>query len=566
MGGVGGFAPHSSIRPHPALHPAPRPWHAAPSPPMLQAPPAAAPPPVAPQDVRRADDLAAAVAFRIGRPVDAWAVVATLESEGWRDVDAAERFGADDLFALARDLYPGCVAAAVAGGAGGAAERERPLLAAGRFTASYARGLLYALPVAGQVAALVWLGYSLWASVRLTEGGATMIALGTIASFVVTAGFVQALAHETSRLLGHGLGGQARRMAFRIAGLGAAAVLATGALGFVANLVVPYFPAVLATVGVMYYVLLGWLWLALALLYTEERLVSVAVSTTVGILPVWGAVAFLGWGIHPAHAVGLAVSVAVAAGWAWRVLGRGATADAGDGPEPPLPRSSTVVHTTLPYVGYGVLYFAVLFADRVVSWSAAGADPLAYPLWFRTDYELGMDWALPVLFVTLAALPFGVRRLSGQIHALGHVRDRVGGVDAHAAGVPPPPRVARGAGARRPARRVAGRGVDGPARSAAAVPRLRARRADLRVRRRRGRLRAVLGGPHERARVPRDRAGRPRAGAARVGARRRRRRRVRADPRGRLRARGVGARGRRGPVRRADHGGRAADAPPGRFL
>ena len=390
---------------------------------MPQALPTAAPPPIAPQVVRRVDDLATAVAFRIGRPVDAWAVVATLESEGWRDVDAAERFGADDLFALAQDLYPGCVHAAAAGGVGGAAERERAWATAGRFTASYARGLLYALPVAGQVAALVWLGYSLWASVRLTEGGATMIALGTIASFVVTAGFVQALAHETSRLLGHGLGGQARRMAFRITGLGAATVLATGLLALLANAVVPYFPLVLATVGVAYYVLLGWLWLALALLYAEERLVPVAVSTTVGILPVWGAVTFLGWGIHPAHALGLAASVAVAACWAWAVLGRSATGDAGDGPEPPLPRSSTVVHTTLPYVGYGVLYFAVLFADRVVSWSAAGADPLAYPLWFRTDYELGMDWALPVLFVTLAALPFGVRRMAGQIHALGHVRD-----------------------------------------------------------------------------------------------------------------------------------------------
>ena len=386
-------------------------------------PDGAAPPPIAPQVVRRTDELATAVAFRIGRPVDPWAVVATLESEGWRDVDAAERFGADDLFGLAQDLYPGCVRAAESGGAGDSVDRERAWETAGRFSLSYARGLLYALPVAGQVAALVWLGYSLWASVRLTEGGATMIALGTIGSFVVTAGFVQALAHETSRLLGHGLGGQARRMAFRICGLGAATILVTGIVGFLANLVIPFFPLVLVTVGVVYYVLLGWLWLALALLYTEERLVSVAVSTTVGILPVWGAVAYLGWSIHPAHALGLSVSVAVASVWAWRVLGRGATEDAGDGPEPPLPRSSTVVHTTLPYVGYGILYFSVLFADRVVSWSAAGADPLAYPLWFRTDYELGMDWALVVLFLTLAALPFAVRRMAGQIHQLGHIRD-----------------------------------------------------------------------------------------------------------------------------------------------
>ena len=382
-------------------------------------------PPIAPQAALTEHELAAAVAFRIGRPVDSWAVVAALESEGWRDVDAQERFGRRDLFRLGEDLYPACLAHSVRPGAGAERDDDRESAArlASGWAASYGRGLLYALPVTGQIAALVWLGYSLWASVRLTEGGATMIAMGTIASFVVTAGFVQALAHETSRLLGHKLGGQARRMAFRIAGLGAAAVAVTGVLGFVVNLVVPFYPAELAVVGTTYYVLLGWLWLALALLYAEERLWAVGAATTLGILPVWGAVAGLGWGIHTAHALGLAVAVAVALAWAvWRLGSRAGRREAA-GPPPPLPRASTVLHTTLPYVAYGVLYFSVLFADRVVSWSASGDDPLAYPIWFRTDYELGMDWALAVIFAMLAAVPFSVRRMSGQIHELTHVTD-----------------------------------------------------------------------------------------------------------------------------------------------
>ena len=385
-----------------------------PRPPLVDAPP-----PIAPQTVTAEPELAEAVAFRIGRPVDAWAVVAALESEGWRDVDAEERFGAGDLFGLAAGLYPACVEAAARRPAGpdDAAVDGHAVLVR-RFAVSYLRGLTYALPVTGQVAALVWLGYSLWASVRLTEGGATMIGLGTIGSFVITAGFVQALAHETSRLLGHELGGQARRVAYRIAWLGAKAVLVSGLVLFVVNLVIPFYPVVLGVVVLTYYVLLGWLWLALALLYVQERLVAVGMATTLGILPVWAVVAVLEWDIHVAHALGLVVSIALALAWASRTLGRPHLAES-DGPEPPLPRASTMFHTTLPYVGYGVLYFLVLFADRVVAWSAAGDDPLAYPLWFRTDYELGMDWALVVLFVMLAALPFSVRRMGGQIHSLG---------------------------------------------------------------------------------------------------------------------------------------------------
>ena len=385
----------------------------------------AEPPPIAPQVVEAEGDLARAVAFRIGRPVDPWSVVAALESEGWRDIDARDRFGRDDLFHLGEEIFPDCLTAAAALGPATDTDDGLESLArlSGRYAASYSRGLLYALPVTGQIAALVWLGYSLWASIRLTEGGATMIAMGTIASFIVTAPFVQALAHETSRLLGHELGGQARRMAFRISGLGAATILGTAVLGFVANLIIPFFPAELAIIGSLYYLLLGWLWLALALLYVEERLVAVGTATTVGILPVWGAVSGLGWSIHLAHAVGLVVSITIALAWAHRKLGAGADRDRGDGPAPPLPRASTVFHTTLPYMAYGALYFAVLFADRVVSWSASGDDPLAYPIWFRTDYELGMDWALAVIFLMLAAVPFAVRRMSGEIHSMGHITD-----------------------------------------------------------------------------------------------------------------------------------------------
>ena len=379
-------------------------------------------PPIAPQTVRAEPQLAEAVAFRIGRPVDAWAVVAALESEGWRDVDAEERFGEEDLFELAESIYPQCVEYAAASPlVGEDAAREGKLRLARRFTASYLRGLTYALPVTGQVMALVWLGYSLWASIRLTEGGATMIGLSTIASFVVTAGFVQALAHETSRLLGHELGGQARRVAFRIARLGAVTVLVTGVLGFAVNLIIPFYPVLLGVVGLAYYLLLGWLWLALALLYVQERLLAVGMATTLGILPVWGAVGGLGWNIHVAHSLGLAVSIGLALVWVQRTLGHPYLTES-EGPEPPLPRASTTFHATLPYIGYGILYFSVLFADRLVAWSAAGADPLAYPVWFRTDYELGMDWALVVLFIMLAALPFSVRRMGGQLHDLGPAR------------------------------------------------------------------------------------------------------------------------------------------------
>ena len=50
-------------------------------------------------------ELVDLVVERIGVPVDVYAVAATLESEGIRDLDARERFGSADVFDLAEDVY-----------------------------------------------------------------------------------------------------------------------------------------------------------------------------------------------------------------------------------------------------------------------------------------------------------------------------------------------------------------------------------------------------------------------------------------------------------------------------
>ena len=358
--------------------------------------------------------LARSVVAKIGRPVDAWAVVATLEGEGWRDVDAGPAAGCEDLFELGDVVYAHThgVEPPVAESVVNRPSRAR---IAGRFTLSYGKGLLYALPVMGQVTALVWLGYSLWASSSLTEGPATMIALSTVGSFLVTGGLIQAMARETMRLLGAELEDQARRVGLRFAAFGVALVLAVGLGVAILNVLVPFYPADLALIGLVYFVLLGILWVTVALLYVQERLFAVGVATFSGILPVVLAIEVLGWSIYVAQALGLVVAIGVAAAWAWCTLGRGG--EPVEGPQPPLPRLSTVVHTTLPFAAYGTLYFSFLFADRVVAWTAAGDEPLPYVVWFRTPYELGMDWALVVLFACLALFPFAVGRLVRGLHA-----------------------------------------------------------------------------------------------------------------------------------------------------
>ncbi len=364
-------------------------------------------------------ELAELVEFVIsqtGRPVDRWAVAATLESRGLRDVDAQTRYGEPDIFGLADRVHAECRQVLTQD------EPGRPKPAAmrwhrrvRRFLQFYVRGAFYGLPIIVQTLAVVFLGYALWASPRFDNAKASTVAIATLASFVVTGGFVQALGRlglfyleQQSYLL-------ARRVCLRIVRAGLVAVLVVGALAVLANEAGDWIPEGLSRTAAAYYVLLSALWLLLGVLYAMQLRVAILASFVAGIVAVGLVQGSLDVPIEVAHWVGLALANAVAATWGWlaltrRVRSAGATARLAR-----LPRRRLLVHAASPYFVYGVLYFGFLFLDRALAWSV-GERPL--PLWFDTPYEIGLDFALLVLVLTLAQLEYTVHEFSASIGAV----------------------------------------------------------------------------------------------------------------------------------------------------
>jgi len=57
------------------------------------------------------------------------------------------------------------------------------------------------------------------------------------------------------------------------------------------------------------------------------------------------------------------------------------------------------------------LLVLLLFLDRIISWTAYSKGKF-YFFWFRTPYELGMDWALLSFGLTLAVLEYAVNDFS----------------------------------------------------------------------------------------------------------------------------------------------------------
>jgi hypothetical protein len=77
-------------------------------------------------------------------------------------------------------------------------------------------------------------------------------------------------------------------------------------------------------------------------------------------------------------------------------------------------RPSVLIYVNSPYFKFGFLYFVFLFLDRIISWTAFNQGSY-YFFWFRTPYELGMDWALLSFGFTLAILEYVVNDFSRSL-------------------------------------------------------------------------------------------------------------------------------------------------------
>ncbi len=361
------------------------------------------------------EDLVEFVIDETESPVDAWAVAATLESRGLRDVDAEEVYSAEGIFGLADEVYA-AVRANLSARANDSTSASTIQIRARvwRFTRLYVKGMFFALPMAIQIVSVLALGYALWAYLRFDEAQATTVAVGTTLSFVVTGGFVQAIGRLGLYYSEQGAHILSRQIQEQLIRRGMITALVVACAWFVVNLWTGHFPAGTVAVALMYFLLLSALWLFMAVLYTTQRRLGIVLAPTIGVAVIalvfsWGPL-----GIFVSHWVGLAASCAVAWWWGRRVLIRRTRgSDAGDDLAV-LPRPAILAYVVAPYFAYGILYFGFLFLDRMVAWSTA-QQALPFLIWFRTPYELGLDWALLSLVFTIALLEYTIHSFSELI-------------------------------------------------------------------------------------------------------------------------------------------------------
>lgn len=127
-------------------------------------------------------------------------------------------------------------------------------------------------------------------------------------------------------------------------------------------------------------------------------------------------IAFRFFGLHILLSQGIGISVAIIGGFffSYRLLHQKAKEAEKEFRTSELPRASMLTYSVFPYFLYGVLYFTFLFLDRVVAWTTP-FEYSPYIIWFRVQYELGMNWALISLVLTIGVLQYSIEAFSKTV-------------------------------------------------------------------------------------------------------------------------------------------------------
>jgi len=350
---------------------------------------------------------------RVGVPIHERATVATLESEGLRDSDAALiQPGCEDLFALghvvhARALELSEEAATLAVAASAVA--TRPNADWRRIMRTYALGIGYSLPLIALGIGVLVFGISLWGSPQLSSPAKSGMALGVLVSLVTSGPFTYAM---TRRIFYYWFQYDPRALARTVArwtlgAVGCGALLALVAVVW-STLAGSATGFTVAIAGVL--LLQGPIWTCTSALYVIGRAWVGGAVLVVPIVPLWLALR-AGATPLPAHLIALTVADALLMGATWWSLAR-------------LPARSIPARNPLPaplmalsvggFAAWGAIYYLLLFGDRLVAWvTPSGAQ-------FAPGYETALELALIPLVFAMPILEFTLIRVAEHIEELEH--------------------------------------------------------------------------------------------------------------------------------------------------
>ena len=372
------------------------------------------------------DFLLKEVLIRHIDPEDPYEITAILESEGHNDSTVKSFYGFFTVFDLAQELWDRhrhniAVAA-----------RAEPVIeplhrVIKEDMRQFLRGSIFALPMVLSIIAMLTIKMSLWSYINFSLEYATAIGIGTFLSFATVGGFMQSIARRSYLYVILGYYRTARKVTFQLIRFGIIMSLLVTVVYLLFNLLTNIITPVMMTLSVAYYLVLNAIWLGVTAMYVLRKEIYFTGLIVVGIGLVYLFFAIFHINIIVAQLIAmLIVSVLglLVVWWLFKRLER--LEDPGTRAQPS--KTSIAFYSLWTYFLYGSAYFVFLFADRLMAWST-NEQYMPFYLWFRSRYELGLDFSLLMMVIPMGVAEVVVTKMMNRLewsqknYSLSSIRD-----------------------------------------------------------------------------------------------------------------------------------------------
>ncbi|MEM2956620.1 MAG: hypothetical protein QW041_03560 [Candidatus Pacearchaeota archaeon] len=330
------------------------------------------------------------------KPFDEWEITALLETNGLRDIDAINDWNEPDLFSLAKRLvkYVDSIEYEEK-------EIKKEGLKFTRLFKNYIKGALFAFPMFIQILAMVIIGFGIWSSIEFTLKDATAIGLATLLALATTGGLAQIIGRKGLFYLKFEEYLLAAQITKRLYILGLIFIVILCISFTLINFYFKLFPTYMFQIFIIYYFLLSLLFLIFSVFYMIESYGIIAIMTFLGILIVYILFIVLKLNLILSQAIGLIAVIIISKIIALFKMQKLRKKSETEGAL--LPNFPSLFYSLYPYFIYGTAYFLFLIMDRTLAWTTSKTY-LPYFIWFNYPYEVGVDWALIPLIITIALI------------------------------------------------------------------------------------------------------------------------------------------------------------------
>ncbi|TDQ32579.1 hypothetical protein [Zeaxanthinibacter enoshimensis] len=362
-------------------------------------------------------ELLALLKERIGPPANLMVVLATLESYGFQDEDAQQKYGYRSLYALADSLFDDLTIRKTEDSESlkrDLSKKDKLSLypvsdymwvKTNLFLKHYPRGLFYLLPIFLQVAAIVVFGYSLWAYLSFNIIQSTAVVLGVILGLVISGGFIQVIGHQASFYWHNEEFAKTERVIWQLLKTAFFGYLCCFLIIGLINFIFSFYPTYFVGVVSMYSILIGILLLICAPFHTIEK--RWVISLIISLATLFAIILKLYTDLHIYLTHWLGISSGIIAGlvilqfFFKHKKKSKVQKDSFVNPQ-------MIVAKNYRLFVYGTLLYILIFTDRILAWSADTGITHDYLLLYEKQYEIGMDLAIIIFFLLAGVMEYAV--------------------------------------------------------------------------------------------------------------------------------------------------------------